>query len=207
MQKIKLEVGNLGTNCYIIYCEDSKQAAVIDPGGNQADILAIIEREKLQVEYIINTHGHVDHIMANHAIKQVTGAPILIHTDDAQMLTNAQNNLSAFVGTAVTSPPADKLLKHNDQIQVGNINLEVLHTPGHTPGGICLKSGNTVFSGDTLFSESIGRTDFPGGSYEQLLNSIKENLLVLPDDVVILPGHGPDTTIGWERQYNPFIHR
>lgn len=205
MQKIKLEVGNLGTNCYIIYCEDSKKAAIIDPGGSQKQILTIIEREKLQVEYIINTHGHADHIMANQAIKQATGAPILIHNEDAEMLTNPEKNLSALIGDAVVSPPADQLLQHADQIQIGKINLEVIHTPGHTPGGICLKSGNTLFAGDTLFSESIGRTDFPGGSYNQLLKSIKENLMVLSDDVIVLPGHGPDTTIGWERKYNSFI--
>lgn len=205
MQKIKLEVGNLGTNCYIIYCDDTKKAAVIDPGGNQKQILDIIEREKLQVEYIINTHGHADHILANQAIKEATGAPILIHSEDAEMLINPQKNLSAFMGTAVFSPPADQTLQHADQIQVGEIDLEVIHTPGHTPGGICLKTSNMLFAGDTLFSESIGRTDFPGGSYSQLLSSIKEKLMVLADDVIVLPGHGPDTTIGWERKYNPFI--
>jgi glyoxylase-like metal-dependent hydrolase (beta-lactamase superfamily II) len=207
MQKIKLEVGNIGTNCYIIYCEDTHKAAVIDPGGNHEEILSIIESEKLDVEYIINTHGHADHIAANGKIKQATRANILIHADDEDMLTDAQKNLSLFMGKEILSPPADHLLHNNEQISIGNITLEIMHTPGHTPGGICLKYGNTVFSGDTLFSESIGRTDFPGGSYSQLINSVKNKLMILPDDVIILPGHGPDTNIGWERKYNPFIQQ
>lgn len=205
MQKIKLEVGAIGTNCYIIYCEESHKAAVIDPGGNEKEILSIIEREKLDVQYIINTHGHADHIAANGQIKQATGALLLIHTDDEAMLDNPQKNLSVFMGEAVKSPPADRLLHDNEQIFIGSITFDVIHTPGHTPGGICLKYGDTVFAGDTLFSESIGRTDLPGGSYSQLINSVKEKLMVLPDQVVILPGHGPETSIGWERKYNPYI--
>ena len=205
MQTIKLEVGAIGTNCYIIYCEESHKAAVIDPGGNEKEILSIIEREKLAVQYIINTHGHADHIAANGQIKQATGALLLIHTDDEAMLDNPQKNLSVFMGETVKSPPADRLLHDNEQISIGSITFDVIHTPGHTPGGICLKYGDTVFAGDTLFSESIGRTDLPGGSYSQLINSVKEKLMVLPDQVVILPGHGPETSIGWERKYNPYI--
>ncbi len=206
MKVIKLEVGHIGTNCYIVFCEETKEAAVIDPGGNEGEILGIIAREKLKVPYIINTHGHADHIEANSKIKNATGAAILIHQNDAQMLVDARGNLSAFFGNGVVTDPADRILSDGDTIDIGSsIHFKVLHTPGHTPGGISLLSGNVLFSGDTLFAESVGRTDFPGGSYQQLLKSIKEKLMVLDDDVQVLPGHGPGTTIGWERKMNPFI--
>ncbi len=205
MKILQMEVGQLGTNCYIIYSEQTLQAAVIDPGGSAAAIIAEINNAKLKVEYIINTHGHADHITANDAVQQATGAKLLIHHEDAGMLTNAQRNLSAFIGGGLVCRQADRLLSHNDIINVGDIALKVLHTPGHTPGGICLLTDKVLFAGDTLFAESIGRTDFPGGSYAQLINSIKENLLCLDDAVKVLPGHGPETTIGWERKHNSFI--
>ncbi len=205
MKLIQMEVGHLGTNCYIIYCEQTLKAAVIDPGGSAEAIMAEINKANLNVEYIINTHGHADHIASNDAIKQATGAKVLIHHDDAGMLTSAERNLSVYIGGGFVSSPADRLLSHNDTITIGNIELKVLHTPGHTPGGICLLSETLVIAGDTLFAESIGRTDFPGGSYSQLIKSIKENLLVLSDNVKVLPGHGPETTIGWERKHNSFV--
>lgn len=205
MKVIQLQVGHLGTNCYIVYCEKTLKAGVIDPGGSADAILSEINKNKLTVEYIINTHGHADHITANDTIQQATGAKVLIHHEDAEMLTNAQGNLSVFIGGGIVCQAADQLLKHNDTIAIGNIKLTVLHTPGHTPGGICLLSDKILIAGDTLFAESIGRTDFPGGSHSQLINSIKANLLSLEDDVTVLPGHGPETTIGWERTHNPFI--
>ena len=205
MKIIQVGVGHLGTNCYIVSCEQTLQAAVIDPGGSAETILAEINKANLNVEYIINTHGHADHIAANDAIKQATGAKVLIHHEDANMLTNAQLNLSMYIGDGIVCQPADRLLHDGDSISFGNINFKTLHTPGHTPGGICLLDNNVLIAGDTLFSESIGRTDFPGGSYSQLINSIKNQLLNLEDAVRVLPGHGPETTIGWERKYNPFI--
>lgn len=206
MKVIKLEVGNLGTNCYIVFCEETRAAAVIDPGGNEGEILQVLAREKLKVPYIINTHGHADHIMANSKIKQATGAAILIHQQDAAMLTNARSNLSAFIGNGLVCDPADRTVADGETIDIGTtVHLKVLHTPGHTQGGISLLAGNVLFSGDTLFAESIGRTDFPGGSYQQLLKSIQEKFMPLPDEVKVLPGHGPETTIGWERRMNPFI--
>lgn len=205
MKIIQLGVGHLGTNCYIIYCEQTLQAAVIDPGGSQESILAEINKAKLKVEYIINTHGHSDHIAANDVIQKATGAKVLIHHQDAAMLPNSQLNLSVYIGQNVACQPADRLLNDGDIITFGSINLKVLHTPGHTPGGICLLDTNVLIAGDTLFAESIGRTDFPGGSYSQLINSIKTQLLVLADEVRVLPGHGPETSIGWERKNNPFI--
>lgn len=205
MKIIQMEVGHLGTNCYIIYCEQTLKAGVIDPGGNPEAIIAEINKANLQVEYIINTHGHADHIAANDGVKQATGAKVLIHPEDAGMLISAERNLSMYIGGGFVCQPADRLLEHNDTITIGSIELKVLHTPGHTPGGICLLADSLLFAGDTLFAESIGRTDFPGGSYRELITGIKQHLLPLDDTVKVLPGHGPETTIGWERTHNPFI--
>jgi glyoxylase-like metal-dependent hydrolase (beta-lactamase superfamily II) len=181
------------------------QAAVIDPGGSKESILAEINKANLKIVYIINTHGHSDHIAANDAIQEATGAKVLIHHEDANMLTSAQLNLSVYIGQNVACQPADRLLNDGDIITFGSINFKTLHTPGHTPGGICLLDNSVLIAGDTLFAESIGRTDFPGGSYSQLIHSIKSKLLNLDDTVRVLPGHGPETSIGWERKHNPFI--
>ena len=198
MKVLQMEVGSLGTNCYIAYCENTKKAVIIDPGGDAAKILAAVSREKLSVEAIINTHGHADHVLANVKVQEATGAPLWIHGGDADMLGSGSRNLSAFLGGATSCGKADRLLSDGEVLPVGDFSLTVLHTPGHTPGGISLLTGKTVFVGDTLFAESIGRTDFPGGSYSQLINSIKEKLMVLDDEVKAYPGHGPATTIGWD---------
>lgn len=205
MRTVQFQLGSLGTNCYLVYCEKTLEAAVIDPGGDPAEVLAVIAREGLTLKYIINTHGHADHIAGNEKLKQATGALILIHVDDAKMLTNARHNLSMYIGGTIEFDPADRLLKDGDTINFGSLEFAVRHTPGHTPGGISLLIGDILFSGDTLFYESIGRTDFPGGSYSMLISCIKEKLLPLPDNTKVLPGHGPETTIGWERKMNPFI--
>ena len=206
MKIIKLEVGNLGANCYILYCEKTLKGAVIDPGGNANDIINVINRENIKIVYIINTHGHADHIAANDKIKEYTGAAVLIHKDDANMLTSSQGNLSVYIGDNLICQAADGLLTDGEVINVGEIQVHVIHTPGHTPGGICLKANNeVVFSGDTLFQQSIGRTDFPGGSFKQLMHSVKEKLFILADSIKVLPGHGGETTIGDERHTNPFI--
>ena len=157
------------------------------------------------VEAIINTHGHADHVLANVKVQEATGAPIWIHSADADMLGSGSRNLSAFLGGATSCGKADRLLTDGEVLPIGDFSLTVLHTPGHTPGGISLLFDKTVFVGDTLFAESIGRTDFPGGSYSQLINSIKTKLMTLDDEVKAYPGHGPATTIGWERRQNPFI--
>ena len=205
MKIIQLEVGSIGTNCYIAACEKTNQAMVIDPGGDADRILAAATKAGLTVAVIVNTHGHFDHVLANMLVKKTTGAPLLIHGADADMLTSAQRNLSVLTGMPEVCGPADRLLSEGDIVQVGELKFKVVHTPGHTLGGICLLSGKTAFVGDTLFAESIGRSDFPGGSYSQLINSIKEKLMVLDDDVKAYPGHGPATTIGWEKRHNPFI--
>jgi hydroxyacylglutathione hydrolase len=202
-----LEIPAMGENCYIIGCEDTREAAVIDPGGNARDIVRILEQNHLKAIYIINTHGHIDHIAANSEVKDLTGAKILIHKADAPMLTDAGANYSFMFGTRIKSSPADQLLEDGDIIKIGNtVELQVIHTPGHSPGGICLKIGKIIFVGDTLFQGSIGRTDFPGGSYSQLIRNIKQKLFCYEDDVVCYPGHGPHTTIGFERKYNPFLN-
>ena len=205
MKVLQLEVGSLGTNCYIAYCEKPRKAVVIDPGGDAARILATLNREGLTVEAIINTHGHADHVLANTKVKEATGAPIWIHSADADMLGSGSRNLSAYMGASTSCGTADRLLADGDILTIGEFTLKVLHTPGHTPGGISLLGDKAVFVGDTLFAESIGRTDFPGGSYSQLIQSIKNKLMALPDELKAFPGHGPATTIGWERRQNPFI--
>ncbi len=199
----QLVVGDLGVNCYIVSCERTKEAAVIDPGANAKAILDKIG--DLKVIAIINTHGHADHISANKKIKDATHADILIHRDDAQMLLESRLNLSVFLGESIESYPADRILNSGDTVNIGDIILKVIHTPGHTKGGICLYTDGILFSGDTLFAESIGRTDFPGGSMQGLIHSVTEKLLNLPDDTRVLPGHGPSTTIGWERMHNQFL--
>jgi Zn-dependent hydrolases, including glyoxylases len=196
-----LEISAMAVNCYIVGCEETREVAVIDPGGNPRAILKLLEDDELKAVYIINTHGHIDHIGANRAIKDATGAKILIHEADSKMLVNSVSNFSFLMGSKVTSPPADQFLKDGDIIKIGNtVELEVIHTPGHSPGGICLKTGDIMFVGDTLFYGSIGRTDFPGGSYKQLIENIRDRILCYDDKVVCYPGHGPETTVGFERK-------
>lgn len=201
----KLEVGFIQANCFIIADEKTKDCAIIDPGGNARDILRVLEKNEFNCKYIINTHGHIDHTFDNKKIKEATKAPLLIHKLDKDMLCSPSKNFSSFIGFIFKSPPADKLLEDGDKIKLGKFEITVLHTPGHTPGGICLKVENVVFTGDTLFAGSVGRTDLPGGSWEQLLKSIEDKLLVLPDDTIIHTGHGPSSTIGDERRTNPFL--
>jgi hydroxyacylglutathione hydrolase len=200
-----LAVGALETNCYILGDEKTKQAVVIDPGGDFEIIEDHLRKLKLKVQYIILTHGHVDHIGALAKLKKATGAEILIHSKDSAMLYDPNQNLSFFSGDRIIATKADKTLEEGDIIQCGGIKLQVLHTPGHTPGGISLLTDKMIFTGDTLFCGSIGRTDFPGSSYQKLIKSIKDKLLSKDDDFVIYPGHGPSSTIGEERRNNPFL--
>jgi hydroxyacylglutathione hydrolase len=197
------------TNCYVVGCEETMEAIVIDPGFDRdreaKEVLNFIEQNGLHVKYVVNTHGHADHTAGNGIIKKATGAPILIHEDDAIMLTTVAKTLSRVFGLRVTSPPADRTLRDGDVIQVGRIKLAVLHTPGHSRGGISLLGEKFVFSGDTLFAGSIGRTDFPGASFEEIMQSIKTKLVTLPDHFKVYPGHGPVTTIGSEKKHNPFL--
>lgn len=198
-------VGPIAANCYIIGCDETREAAVVDPGAEGWRILRRLEQLDLKCKYIILTHGHIDHIGAVGEVHEGTGAEVLIHAADAEMLTSPGKNLSFFMGTNFTFKAADRLLKDGDIITVGKQEIEVIHTPGHTPGGICLKVGDNIFSGDTLFAGSVGRSDFPGGSHTQLITSIKTRLLCYPPETRVFPGHGPATTIGEEMRFNPFL--
>lgn len=206
----ELTVGILQANCYLLADENVRQAAIIDPGGDGEMIQSVIEGEKWKPVALINTHGHIDHIAANAWLKKRYDVPLLIHGKDAISLTDTSFNLGIPGLGSVASVPADRDLSDGDEIRVGSLRLEVIFTPGHSPGSICLllpRSGepDVVFTGDTLFAGGIGRTDFPGGSMAILMNSIKARLLTLPDRTIICPGHGPASTIGRERTTNPFL--
>jgi hydroxyacylglutathione hydrolase len=200
-----LTVGPLQTNCYILGDEKSKGAVVIDPAGDFEDIKNQLNKSKLRVKYIILTHGHFDHTGALAQLKKTTGAEILIHSADASMLSQSTPAQPFLLDSRTDPCPADRTLKDGDTIEFGSNVLEVLHTPGHTPGGISLLVDKMIFTGDTLFCGSVGRTDLPGGSYRKLMDSIKTKLLSKDDDYVIYPGHGPKSTIGEERRNNPFL--
>ena len=200
-----LVVGPIQANCYILGCERNKLAAVIDPGGDANRILMVLAKEELRLVYIINTHGHFDHTTDNKRLKEVTGAQLMIHRADAPMIVN-QSGQGLMWGMRIENSPApDRYVDEGDMITFGDISLKVLHTPGHSPGGISLFTEKMVFVGDTLFAGSIGRTDLPGGDYDGLIRNVREKIFTLGDDVVVYPGHGPRTTVGQERRTNPFF--
>lgn len=201
----KLEVGPIMANCYVLGCEDTKEAVVIDPGDEADRILMTLSESNLRVKYIINTHGHFDHVGANKRMKEITGAELLIHAEDEPMLKDLHGAAQAFGLRSENSPPSDRHLAHGDELTFGNITLSVVHTPGHSRGGVCLYTDGALFSGDTLFAGSIGRTDLPGGDYDTLITSIKEKLLAFDDKTIVYPGHGPETSILQERRMNPFL--
>jgi glyoxylase-like metal-dependent hydrolase (beta-lactamase superfamily II) len=192
-----LPVGPIMANCFIVGCKETLEAAVIDP-GDVADL-------DLNVKTIINTHGHFDHVSANKGMHTATNAPILIHALDAPMLEKISASAANWGLSAEDSPPPDRTINDGDTITFGQITLKVIHTPGHTPGGVALFTDGHAFVGDTLFAGSIGRTDFPGGDFATLKSSIQEKLFTLADDVRVHTGHGPETTIGHEKQHNPFV--
>ena len=203
-----LVVGPLQVNCFILGCEKTKEAIVIDPGGDVDEILSFLAQANLKLRYILNTHGHLDHVGGNADLKENTDAEIIIHSGDALSITNISSHGLLFGIRVKDSPPADILIKDGDTITVGEeIKLYTLHTPGHSQGScsFILEGTDIVFVGDTLFAGSIGRTDLPGGDYNTLINSVRTKLFVLPDDTKVLPGHGPQTTIGYEKKYNPFF--
>jgi glyoxylase-like metal-dependent hydrolase (beta-lactamase superfamily II) len=206
MKVIMLTLGPIQANCYVVYDEETKESMVIDPGAEGKKIFAEIEKNALKVKYIVNTHGHGDHIGANQYIKEATGAELLIHKEDAPMLTDPQKNMSVYMTKCIDRPPADRLLNDGDTLELGKNKFTVLHTPGHSPGGICLLSGKLCFTGDTIFRYSIGRTDLPGGNYHTLINAIQNRLMVLDENTIILPGHGPQTSVGLEKTQNPFLN-
>jgi len=194
-------VGMMEANCYIVGDESTKKVFIIDPGADYKKIKKIIDRDSLKPKAVINTHGHGDHIGADSEFD----LPIWIHHLDAEFLQDPSKNLSGMLGFLLKTKKAKRLLEEGNVLEIGNVKLEVLHTPGHTPGSICLKANNVVFTGDTLFHEGIGRTDFAYGSQEDIIRSIKEKLFTLDDSYIVYPGHGPTSTIGHEKTNNSFI--
>ena len=209
-------VGPVETNCYLVACPETREAVVIDPGGGAEEIASRAKALSLSVHWIVNTHGHADHIGANTKMKDAfPSAELAIHEADKPCLDRPDLNLSAAFGIPLTSPAADVLLHDGDEVAVGAMRFEVIHVPGHTPGGIALyaeagdQDGNrahpVLFCGDALFAGSIGRTDLPGGSHTQLIRAVRDRLLTLPAETTVYPGHGEPTTIEREAKFNPFL--
>lgn len=196
-----LAVGTFKTNCYIIRSETSNNGIIIDPGDAPQEILYYIQQSKLNIDYILLTHGHPDHCHALKEIKDITRAKIAIHKNDVKLLHDRTLGLLLGLGYHELPDP-DILLVEGDNISLGNTRFKILHTPGHTPGSICIYGGGIVFTGDTLFNSGIGRTDLPGGNSYDIINSIRDKLLKLPDEIIVYPGHGPITSIGTERRGN-----
>jgi len=204
----QIEVGRMAVFAYLVGCEKTKEALVIDPAGDEDRILQEANKNGLKIKYIVNTHFHVDHMLGNRRIQDLTNATIVIHEKEAHGLTHQSQQMLDMFG-ADPSPPAGKTVKEGDVITVGEVSLLVIHTPGHSPGSICLYGNGLVFTGDTLFVGGVGRTDLEGGSLELLVSSIRNKLFKLPDSTVVLPGHNygeaPKSTIGMEKVHNPYV--
>lgn len=209
MEMEQIRVGFMAVFCYLISCERTEEAIVIDPAGDEERIVKRIKAKGLNLKYIVNTHGHGDHTCGNAAMKALTEAKIVMHRLDDELFNSPQGQQMARSWGFTPSPRADMWVGDGDEIVVGNVGLKVIHTPGHSPGGICLLNDGQLFTGDTLFVGSIGRTDLPGSSTSQFMKSIKERLLPLPGETVVWPGHDygvrPSSTIGTERVTNPWL--
>jgi len=200
-------VGELWVNCFIMADSETKEGIVIDPGADSENILSAVRKSGIKVLYILNTHGHFDHIGGNRRVAEATGAKLMIHKEDEPFLSRASTSATMYGLKAEDSPPPASYLTEGEIIRFGRHTAKVIHIPGHTPGGCCfyLEDEGILISGDSLFAESIGRTDLPGGSQALLVLSIRSKLLVLPDETRVFPGHGPASTIGHEKKFNPYL--
>jgi hydroxyacylglutathione hydrolase len=205
----QMKVGYMDVFCYIVSSPNQKEALVIDPAGDEERIVNRLNEKGLTLQYIVNTHGHVDHLCGNAKVQELTGAKIVMHKLDDEMFNSPVGHQMARQWGFAASPPADITVEDGENIVVGDISLEVIHTPGHSPGGMCLYSKGHIFTGDTLFVGAIGRTDLPGASHRQFMQSIKERLLTLPGETIVWPGHDygmrPTSTIEIEKQTNPWL--
>ncbi len=198
--------GPLSVNCYVAYDETTKKGFIVDPGGKNEQLSAFCKQEGLTIEYIILTHGHGDHIGGVEAyLNEFAGSKLVASINERGMLENSGLNMSSMTQGYAISLHADQYVEDGDTLSVGNLLLRFIHTPGHTPGGMCIYVDNVVFTGDTLFQQSIGRTDFPGSSFAEIQSSIRKKLFLLPDETTVLPGHMGATTIGFEKENNPFV--
>jgi hydroxyacylglutathione hydrolase len=205
MQIETIVVGPFEENCYLVYDKGDKTGVIIDPGAEEEKIIGLIKKKDFAPQAILLTHGHGDHIAAVKPLIEKFAIPLYLGRGDEIMLESASANALAMFGFQISCPAPDHLVSDQDLVTAGKFVFSVFATPGHTPGGVCYFIGKYLFCGDTLFSGSIGRTDLPGGNYEELIYSIDKNILTLPDDIICLPGHGPQTTVGKERKGNPFL--
>jgi len=204
---LQLPLGPLQTNCYLVVCQETMKAAVIDPAWDGRHIAALAHEREATISHILLTHAHFDHVGGLAELAEETSAPIYIHPEAIPMLERAPESAARFNLTLPAPPAADQMLAEGDEVKVGQLKFEVLFTPGHAPGHVCfyLREHGVLFDGDVLFQQSIGRTDLPGGDYPLLMKNIREKLLVLPEETAVLSGHGPATTIGQEKRSNPFL--
>jgi len=194
-----------GTNTYLVWDEKSKEAMLVDPADKSEKLLNEIKNMGLTVKYVVNTHGHGDHIGGNTFFREACKAQLVIHRSDAEMLIDSAKNLSAYMGTNIVTKAPDLKLDGGEVLSLGSEEIKIIATPGHSKGGICLYFDKTLISGDTLFAQSVGRSDLPGGDHNTLVKSIKEKLFILPEETLVLPGHGAETTIADEQVANPFV--